>query len=153
MIRNKARILAKGNAQVTGLDFEETFAPVARLESIRILLAYAAHHSFKPFQMVVKSAFLNGPIKKEVYVEQPPNFEDEKYPDHVYMLSKALYELKQAPRVWYEYLRDILILNAFKVRKADPTLFTKTCRRFIRVPNLCRWHNIWVYETKVLWGV
>jgi hypothetical protein len=69
--RNKARLVAKGYAQVAGLDFEETFAPMARLESIRILLAYAAHHSFKLFQMDVKSAFLNGPIKEEVYMEQP----------------------------------------------------------------------------------
>jgi hypothetical protein len=125
--RNKARLVAKGYAQVTCLDFEETFAPVARLESIRILLAYAAHHSFKLFQMDVKSAFLNGPIKEEVYVEQPPGFEDERYSDHVYKLSKALYGLKQAPRAWYKWLRDFLIANAFKAGKADPTLFTKTC--------------------------
>jgi hypothetical protein len=69
--------------QVIGLNFDETFAPVARLESIKILLAYAAHHSFKLFQMDVKSTFLNGPIKEEVYVEQPPGFEDDRYPDHV----------------------------------------------------------------------
>jgi hypothetical protein len=100
---------------------------VARLESIRILLAYAAHHSFKLFQMDVKSVFLNGPIKEEVYVEQPPSFEDDRYPDHVYKLSKALYGLKQAPRAWYECLRDFLITNTFKVGKADPTLFTNTC--------------------------
>jgi hypothetical protein len=99
--RNKARLVVKGYAQVAGLDFEETFAPVARLESIRILLAYAAHHSFRLFQMDVKSAFLNGPIKEEVYMEQPPGFEDDRYPDHVYKLSKALYGLKQAPRAWY----------------------------------------------------
>jgi hypothetical protein len=125
--RNKARLWQKGYAQVAGLDFEETFAPVARLESIQILLAYAAHQSFRLYQMDVKSAFLNGPIKEEVYVEQPPGFEDDRYPDHVYKLSKALYELKQAPRAWYECLRDFLISNAFKVGKADPTLFTKTC--------------------------
>jgi hypothetical protein len=125
--RNKARLVAKGYAQVTGLDFKETFAPVARLESICILLAYVAHHSFKLFQMDVKSAFLNGLIKEEVYVEQPPGFEDDMYPDHVYRLSKALYGLKQAPRAWYECLRDFLISNAFKVGKADPTLFAKTC--------------------------
>jgi hypothetical protein len=124
--RNKARPVEKGYAQVVDLDFEETFAPVARLESIRILLAYAAHHSFKLFQMDVKSAFLNGPIKEEVYVEQPPGFENDRYPDHVYRLSKALYGLKQAPRAWYECLRDFLISNAFKVGKVDPTLFTKT---------------------------
>jgi hypothetical protein len=125
--RNKARLVAKGYAQVAGLDFEETFAPVARLESIRILLAYVAHHSFKLFQMDVKSAFLNGPIKEEIHVEQPPGFEDDRYPNHVYKLSKAFYGLKQAPRAWYECLRDFLITNAFKVGKVDPTLFTKTC--------------------------
>jgi hypothetical protein len=119
--------VAKGYAQVAGLDFKETFAPVARLESIHILLAYAAHHSFRLFQMDVKSAFLNGPIKEEVYVEQPPGFDDERYPDHVCKLSKALYGLKQALRAWYECLRDFLIANAFEVGKADPTLFTKTC--------------------------
>jgi hypothetical protein len=125
--RNKARLVAKGYAQVAGLDFEETFAPVARLESIQILLAYAAHHSFRLFQMDVKNTFLNGPIKEEVYVEHPPGFEDDRYPDHVYKLSKVLYGLKQAPRAWYECLRDFLISNAFKVGKVDPTLFTKTC--------------------------
>jgi hypothetical protein len=77
--------------------------------------------------MDVKSAFLNGPIKEEVYVEQPPGFEDNEYPNHVYRLSKALYGLKQAPRAWYECLRDILITNGFKVGKADPTIFTKNC--------------------------
>jgi hypothetical protein len=125
--RNKARLVAKGYAQVAGLDFGETFAPIARLESIRVILAYAAQHSFKLFQMDVKSAFLNGPIKEEVYVEQPPGFEDDRYPNHVYKLSKGLYGLKQAPRAWYECLRDFLISNAFKVGKDDPTLFTKTC--------------------------
>jgi hypothetical protein len=113
-------------AQVASLDFEETFAPVARLESIQILLAYASHHSFRLFQIDVKSAFLNGPIKEEVYVEQPPGFEDDKYPDHVFKISKALYGLKQAPRAWYECLSDFLIANAFKIGKANPTLFTKT---------------------------
>jgi hypothetical protein len=125
--RNKTRLVAKGYVQVTDLDSEETFAPVARLESIRILLAYAAHHSFKLFQMDVKSAFLNGTIKEEVYVEQCHGFEDDRYPDHVYKLSKVLYGLKQAPRAWYECLRDFLISKAFKVGKVDPTLFIKTC--------------------------
>jgi hypothetical protein len=125
--RNKARLVTKGYAQVTCLDFEETFAPVARIESICIFLAYAAHHSFKPFQIDVKSAFLNAPIKEEVYVEQPPGFDDDRYPDNVYKLSKTLYGLKRAQRAWYECPRDYLISNAFKVRKVDPTLFTKTC--------------------------
>jgi hypothetical protein len=83
VIRNKARFVAKGYSQVEGLDFDETYAPVARLESIRILHGYATYHGFKLYQMDVKSAFLNGPIKKEVYVEQPPGFEDNEYPTHV----------------------------------------------------------------------
>jgi hypothetical protein len=124
--RNKARLVAKGYSQVEGLDFGETYAPVARLESICILLAYATYHGFKLYQMDMKSVFLNGPIKEEVYVEQPPGFEDSEYPNHVYKLSKVLYGLKQAPRAWYECLRDFLITNGFKVVKADPTLFTKT---------------------------
>jgi hypothetical protein len=124
--RNKARLVAKGYSQVEGLDFCETYAPVARLESIRILLAYATYYGFKLYQMDVKSAFLNGPIKEEVYVEQPPGFENSEYPNHVYKLSKALYGLNQAPRAWYECLRDFLITNGFKVGKVDPTLFTKT---------------------------
>jgi hypothetical protein len=118
--------LSRDIHKVKGLDFDETYAPVARLESIHILLAYATYHSFKLYQMDVKSAFLNGPIKEEVYVEQPPGFEDSEYPSHVYKLSKALYGLKQAPRAWYECLRDFLITNGFKVGKAGPTLFTKT---------------------------
>jgi hypothetical protein len=104
------------------LDFDETYAPVAKLESIR----YATYHGFKLYEMDVKSAFLNGPIKEEVYVEQLPAFEDSEYPSHVYKFSKALYGLKQAPRAWYECLRDFLITDGFKVGKADPTHFTKT---------------------------
>jgi hypothetical protein len=111
------------------LDFDETYAPVARFESIRILLAYATYHGFKLYQMDMKSAFLNGPIKEEVYVEQPPGFEDSEYPSHVYKLSKALYGLKQASRTCYECIRDFLITNGFKVEKADPTLFIKTINK------------------------
>jgi hypothetical protein len=107
------------------LDFDENFAPVARLESIRMLLAYATHHGFKLYQMNVKSAFLNDPIKKEVYVEQPLSFESEGYSNHVYKLYKTLYVLKQAPRAWYEYLTDFLIENSFRIGKADSTLFTR----------------------------
>jgi hypothetical protein len=102
--KNKARLVAKGYNQVEGLDFGETYAPVARLEAIRILLAFATHHNFKLHQMDVKSAFLNGPISEEVYVEQPPGFEDPQFPNHVYKLHKALYGIKQAPRAWYECL-------------------------------------------------
>jgi hypothetical protein len=124
--RNKDRLVAKGYSQVEGLDFDETYAPVARLDSIRILLAYATYHGFKLYQIDMKSAFLNGLIKEEVYVEQPPGFEDSEYPNNEYKLLKALYGLKQAPRAWYECLREFLIADGFKVGKADPTLFTKT---------------------------
>jgi hypothetical protein len=122
--RNKARLVAKGYSQVKGLDFKETFAPVASLES-RILLAYATHHDFKLYQMDVKSAFVNGTIKEEVYVEQPLGFEDQEYPNNVYKLHKVLYGLKQAPRAWYECLRDFLTQNGFKIGKTDSTLFTR----------------------------
>jgi hypothetical protein len=118
--KNKARLVAKGYTQVEGLDFGETYAPVARLEAIRILLAFATHHNFKLHQMDVKSAFLNGPISEEVYVEQPPGFEDPQLPNHVYKLHKALYGLKQAPRAWYECLKDFLLKKGFEIGKADP---------------------------------
>ena len=124
VVRNKARLVTKGFSQVEGLDFGETFAPVARLEAIRILLTYASHHEMVD-QMDVKSAFLNGYINELVYVEQPPGFEDEKKPNHVYKLRKALYGLKQAPRAWYERLRDFLLSKGFKMGKVDTTLFTK----------------------------
>jgi hypothetical protein len=92
--RNKVRLVDKGYSQVKDLDFEETFISVARLQSIRILLTYATHHDFKLYQMEVKSAFLNGPIKEEVCVEQPPGFKDQEYPNLVYKLHKAVYRLK-----------------------------------------------------------
>ncbi|WVZ55414.1 hypothetical protein U9M48_006074 [Paspalum notatum var. saurae] len=123
--RNKARLVAQGFTQVEGLDFGETYAPVARLESIRILIAFATHHNFKLYQMDVKSAFLNGPIQELVFVEQPPGFEDPKKPNHVYKLHKALYGLKQAPRAWYECLKEFLLKNGFEIGKADSTLFTR----------------------------
>jgi hypothetical protein len=107
------------------LDLDETFAPVARLESIHILPAYATHHGFKLYQMDVKGAFLNGLIIEEVYVEQPPDFKSEEYPNHVYKLHKVFYGLKQALRAWYECLRDFLIENGFRIGKADSTLFTR----------------------------
>ena len=98
VVTNKSRIVAKGYLQEEGIDFEESFAPVARLEAIRIICAFACFKNFKLFQMDVKSAFLNGYIKEEVYVEQPPGFVDPKHPNHVFRLKKALYGLKQAPR-------------------------------------------------------
>ena len=96
--RNKASLVAQGYSQVEGLDFDETFAPVARLESVRLLIAIACHLKLTLFQMDVKSAFLNGVLQEEVYVAQPPGFVDTSHPDHVYRLKKALYGLKQAPR-------------------------------------------------------
>jgi hypothetical protein len=129
--------VAKGYSQVECLNFDETFAPVARLESLHILLTYATHHDFKLYQMDINSAFLNGPIKEEVYVEQPLRFEDEEYLNHVYKPHKVLYGLKQAPRAWYECLRDFLIENGFRIGKADSTLFTRNGQRFLCVPNIC----------------
>jgi hypothetical protein len=125
VIRNKARLVAQGYCQEEGIDYEETFAPVARLEAIRIFLAYAAHRGFKVHQMDVKSAFLNGKLKEEVYVKQPPGFESEKYPNHVYFLDKALYGLKQAPRAWYERLSTFLLSRNFHRGTTDITLFYK----------------------------
>ena len=125
VIRNKARLVAQGFGQIEGMDYEDTFAPVARLEAIRLLLAYASFHNFKLYQMDVKSAFLNGPLKEVAYVAQPPGFEDSRRPNHVYLLHKALYGLKQAPRAWYEYLRDFLLEDGFSMGKVDSTLFTK----------------------------
>jgi hypothetical protein len=122
--RNKAWLVAQGFTQVEGLDFGETYAPVARLESIRILIAYAINHDFKLYQMDVKSAFLNGPLQELVYVEQLPGFEDPNKPNHVFLLHKALYGLKQAPRAWYECLKDFLLKNGFEIGKVDSTLFT-----------------------------
>lgn len=123
IVRNKARLVAQGFTQVEGLDFDETFAPVARLEAIRILLTFAASKGFKLYQMDVKSAFLNGFIDEEVYVKQPPGFENPKFPNHVYKLSKALYGLKQAPRSWYDRLKTFLIGKGFTMGNVDKTLF------------------------------
>jgi hypothetical protein len=131
--RNKAQLVAKGYAQVTGLYFGETFARVARLESIHILLAYAAHHSFKLFQMDVKSAFLNGPIKEELYVEQPPSFEDDRYPDHVYKLSKTLYGLSKLQ----EHGMDALEIFSFPMLSRSGKRILLFLLRLVMVICLC----------------
>ena len=122
VIRNKARLVAQGYVQ-TGEDFDDSFAPVARLEAIRMFLAFAAHHQFRVYQMDVKSAFLNGTLEEEVYVKQPPGFIDEKHPHWVYRLDKALYGLRQAPRAWYDTLTKHLLKNGFKRGAIDQTLF------------------------------
>ncbi|KAK2415764.1 putative mitochondrial protein [Trifolium repens] len=113
VVRNKARLVAQGYSQQEGIDFTETFAPVARLEAIRLLLSYAVNNGITLYQMDVKSAFLNGVISEEVYVKQPPGFEDLKNPDYVFKLKKSLYGLKQAPRAWYERLSNFLLENGF----------------------------------------
>ncbi|WVZ80652.1 hypothetical protein U9M48_028110 [Paspalum notatum var. saurae] len=118
VVRNKARLVAQGYCQKEGIDYEDTFAPIARLEAIRSLLAFAASKGFKLQQMDVKSAFLNGFIEEEVYVRQPPGFESARFPDRVYKLRKALYGLKQAPRAWYARLKSILLKSVL-----DKTLF------------------------------
>ncbi|KAK8954855.1 hypothetical protein KSP39_PZI002166 [Platanthera zijinensis] len=125
IVKNKARLVAKGYRQEEGIDFDQTFAPVVRLEAIRMFLAYAAYQDFKVYQMDVKSAFLNGDLKEEVYVEQPSGFVDPLKPDSVYKLRKALYGLKQAPRAWYETLSTFLIENKFSRGKIDKTLFLR----------------------------
>nr|GFA68696.1 hypothetical protein [Tanacetum cinerariifolium] len=123
VIRNKSYLVAKGYAQKEGVDFEESFAPVARLEDVRLFIAYAAHKSFSVYQMDVKIAFLYGPLKEEVYVNQPDGFVDPYHPDKVYRLKKALYGLKQAPREWYDELSTFLISKGFSKGSIDPNLF------------------------------
>nr|GEW53143.1 hypothetical protein [Tanacetum cinerariifolium] len=113
VIRNKSRLVAKGYDQKEGVDFEESFVPVARLEAVRLCIAYAAHKSFTVYQMDVKTTFLYGPLKEEVYVNQPDGFVDPYHPDKVYRLKKALYGLKQAPRVWYDELSNLLVSKGF----------------------------------------
>nr|GEW35044.1 retrovirus-related Pol polyprotein from transposon TNT 1-94 [Tanacetum cinerariifolium] len=124
VIHNKARLLANGYAQEEGIDFKKSFAPVARLEAVRIFVAYAAHKSFPIYQMDVKMAFLNGPLKEEVYVAQPDGFVDLDHLEKVYRLRKALYGLKQAPRAWCDELSKFLTSKGFTKGIIDPTLFT-----------------------------
>nr|GFA23061.1 retrovirus-related Pol polyprotein from transposon TNT 1-94 [Tanacetum cinerariifolium] len=123
VIRNKYRLVAKGYAQKEGVDFEESFAPVARLEAVRLFIAYVAHKSFTIYQMDVKTAFLYDPLKEEVYFNQPDGFVDPYHPDQVYRLKKALYGLKQAPRAWYDELSKFLLSKGFSKGSIDPTLF------------------------------
>ncbi|GJT74454.1 retrovirus-related pol polyprotein from transposon TNT 1-94 [Tanacetum coccineum] len=125
ILKNKARLVAHGYYQEEGINFEESFALVARLEAIRIFLAFAAHMSMVVYQMDVKTAFLNGNLREEVYVSQPDGFMDKDNPNHVYKLKKALYGLKQAPRAWYDMLSSFLISQDFSKGSVDPTLFIR----------------------------
>nr|GEX23770.1 retrovirus-related Pol polyprotein from transposon TNT 1-94 [Tanacetum cinerariifolium] len=124
VIRNKAGLVAKGYAQEEGIDFEESFAPITRLKVVRIFIAYAAHKSFPIYQMDVKTAFLNGPLKEEVYVAQPDGFVDPDHPEKVYHLRKALFGSKQAPRAWYDKPSKFLTSKGFTKGTIDHTLFT-----------------------------
>jgi hypothetical protein len=124
VVRNKAHFVAQGYSQVEGLDFGETFAPVAHLEAIRILLAFAASKGFKLYQMDMKNAFLNCVIHEEIYVRQPPGFESPKYPDRVYKFLKALYGLKQALQAWYARLKTFLLEHEYVMESVDKILFT-----------------------------
>nr|GEZ44290.1 retrovirus-related Pol polyprotein from transposon TNT 1-94 [Tanacetum cinerariifolium] len=123
VIRNKSRLVAKGYAQNEGVDFEESFAPVALLEAVRLFIAYAARKSFIIYQMDVKTTFLYGPLKEEVYVNQPDGLVDPYHLDKVYQLKKPLYGLKQAPRAWYDELSKFLLSKGFSKGSIDPTLF------------------------------
>nr|GEU62942.1 hypothetical protein [Tanacetum cinerariifolium] len=125
VIRNKAKLVAQGCTQEEGIDYDEVFTPMAIIKAIRLFLAYASFMGFLVYQMDVKSAFLYGRIKEEVYVCQPPGFEDPGYPDKVYKVEKALYGLHQAPRSWYETLAKYLLDNGFHRGKIDQTLFIK----------------------------
>ncbi|GJT70902.1 retrovirus-related pol polyprotein from transposon TNT 1-94 [Tanacetum coccineum] len=118
-----ARLVACGYRQEEGIDFEESFAPVARLDAIRIFLAYAAHTNMIVYQMDVKTKILNG--IEEVYVSQPDGFVDQDNLNHVYKFKKALYGLKQSPRVWYNLLSKFLLYQEFSKGIVDPTLFIK----------------------------
>ncbi|GJV76846.1 putative ribonuclease H-like domain-containing protein [Tanacetum coccineum] len=123
VIKNKARLVAQGYIQEEGIDYDEVFAPVARIEAIRLFLAYASFKDFVVYQMDVKSAFLYGKIEVEVYVCQPLGFEDPNFPDRVYKVEKTLYGLYQTPRSWYETLSTYLLDNGFQRGKIDKTLF------------------------------
>ncbi|GJZ25618.1 retrovirus-related pol polyprotein from transposon TNT 1-94 [Tanacetum coccineum] len=125
VLKNKAKLPAKGYGQEKGIDFEESFAPFARLEAIRIFIAYAAHKNMTVYQMDVNTAFLNGILREEVYVSQLDGFVDQDNLNHVYKLKKALYRLKQAPWAWYDLLSSFLLCQKFSKGAVDPTLFTR----------------------------
>ncbi|GJS54092.1 putative ribonuclease H-like domain-containing protein [Tanacetum coccineum] len=131
IIKNKARLVAQGYRQEEGVDYDEVFAPVARIEAIRLFLAFASFMGFTVYQMDVKSAFLYGNITEEVYVKQPPGFEDPSHPNKVYRVVKALYGLHQAPRAWYERLSTFLLKHGYRRGAIDKTLFIKKDRRDI----------------------
>nr|GFA92497.1 retrovirus-related Pol polyprotein from transposon TNT 1-94 [Tanacetum cinerariifolium] len=135
VIQNKSRLVMRGYRQQKGIDFKEFFASVARMEAMRIFLAYTAHKSFTMFQMDVKTAFLHGTLKEDMYVCQLEGFIDADHPSHVYKLKKALYGLEQAPRAWYDELSMFLLQNHFFKGTTDPTLFIRCFDDDILVAN------------------
>ncbi|GJR26853.1 putative ribonuclease H-like domain-containing protein [Tanacetum coccineum] len=144
IIKNKARLVAQGYRQEEGVDYDEVFAPVARIEAIRLFLAFASFMGFTVYQMDVKSAFLYGNITEEVYVKQPPGFEDPAHPNKVYRVVKALYGLHQAPRAWYERLSTFLLKHGYRRGAIDKTLFIKKDRRDIML--------VQVYVDDIIFG-
>ncbi|GKB30588.1 retrovirus-related pol polyprotein from transposon TNT 1-94 [Tanacetum coccineum] len=131
VLKNKARLVAKGYRQEEGINFEESFAPVARIEAIRIFIANASSKNTTIYQMDVNTSFFNGELKEEVYVSPPEGFIDPDHPTHVYRLKKALYGLKQAPRAWYDTLSRFLLDNKFSKGAVDPTLSTRKTGKHI----------------------
>ncbi|GJX06255.1 retrovirus-related pol polyprotein from transposon TNT 1-94 [Tanacetum coccineum] len=131
VLKNKSRLVERGYHQEEGIDFEEYFAPVARLEDIRILIAYAAYKNMTIYQMDVKTTFLNGILREEVYVSQLDGFVDQDIPNHVYKLKKALYGLKRAPRAWYDLSSSFLLSQEFSKGAINPTLFTQKEGKYI----------------------
>ncbi|KAJ0888369.1 putative RNA-directed DNA polymerase [Helianthus annuus] len=129
IVRNKARLVVQGFRQIEGLDYDEVYAPVARLEAIRIFLAYASYMGFTVYQMDVKTAFLYGDVKEEIFVEQPPGFVHPDHPEYAYKLDKALYGLHQAPRAWYATLTEHLLAHGYTRGTIDQTLFIKRVGR------------------------
>ncbi|GJR43330.1 copia protein [Tanacetum coccineum] len=143
--RNKARLVAQGYNQQEGIDYDETYAPVARLESIRILLAYACTLDFKLYQMDVKSAFLNGFINEEVYVAQPLGFIDFAKPNYVYKLKKALYGLKQAPKAW-------MLFNILVFEEANALAISTTEAEYVSAGKACQ-QALWMKQALVVYGI
>ncbi|GJT64096.1 putative ribonuclease H-like domain-containing protein [Tanacetum coccineum] len=144
VVRNKARLVAQGYTQEEGIDYDEVFAPVARMEAIRLFLAFASFMGFIVYQMDVKSAFLYGTIDEEVYVSQPPGFVDLDHPKKVYKVVKALYGLHQAPRAWYATLSTFLEKHGYKRGTIDKTLFIKRDKKDIML--------VQVYVDDIIFG-
>ncbi|GJX59312.1 retrovirus-related pol polyprotein from transposon TNT 1-94 [Tanacetum coccineum] len=151
--RNKARLVAQGYNQQEGIDYDKTNAPVARLESIRILLAYACALNFKLFKMNVKSAFINGFINEEVYVAQPPGFIDFTKPNHVYRLKKELYGVKQAPKAWYDRLKAFLIKHDYTMGMKQTALAISTAEaKYASAGKACQ-QALWMKQALVDYGI